>query len=91
MGVINHVSLEANANVQSANTAVNIRHIVYLTNDSANDIVFNFDAETNVAGAFTLKSGETLEEFSGHVGYLYYSASNGASAFRLLGLASVAR
>jgi len=81
-----HASVSASATTTEANSAFNVEHIIFLANDGSGDIIFNFDAATTAAGAFTLKTGEALSDIPRKVTTLYYKATSGTQTFRALGV-----
>lgn len=85
-GRVSHASVQATATTTEANSAFVVEQIVYIINDGTVDIIFNIDAATTAAGAFTLKPGDAIGDFPRKGSTLYYKASGGSSAFRALGV-----
>lgn len=84
-----HSSVSASATTAEAMSSFNVEFIIFIINDGDYDIIFNIDANTTSAGAFTLKSGEGISDFPRKASTLYYKAENGASGsvpFRALGV-----
>jgi len=90
--VVNHVSVEATATTDGSNATVNVKKILYLTNDGSGDLIVNLSNSgltAGTAGAFTIKPNESYTDDKGqetHVGILYYKAASATAAFRFLGI-----
>lgn len=64
---------------------IKMKNIKFLKVDGIHDVTFGIDVNTTHDDAFTLKSGEYIDDFNVRVGTLYYKATGNASSFRILG------
>lgn len=83
-----HVVVAATATTVETDSAFSVHNLVFLANDGAVDITFNFDAATTASGAFVLKAGEILNGMNREITRLYYKTASSTAAFRALGLAN---
>ena len=88
MSVKNHISLTLTASGASQSSTLDAKSIVFISNDSANDITINFEDDVTGTGStgstILLKTGESIEDLEQPVGLLYYIATGGDSSFRIL-------
>lgn len=87
--VKNHVSVEATATTAGSSSAINVKKIIWLTNDGAVDLLVNFDNTGLTAGTdgcFTVKPNEIIDKEDIKVGTIYYKSASATCAFRLLGI-----
>jgi hypothetical protein len=86
MGWTPHVYKAATAATTEASYALNCKEIKLLANDSASiDLIVNFDEATTGTNAFTLKAGETIQNWKVNVGTIFYKTGSSTAAFRCIG------
>jgi hypothetical protein len=86
MAVKNHVSLIAIASAAAQHSTINAKSIVWISNDGANDITFNFEEAVTTSGAWKLPAGATTPPINTPVGDIYYIATGGDTSFSLFGM-----
>ena len=83
-----HCYKAATATTVEASYALDAKEIKLLKNDdSTNDLIVNFDQVTTGANAFTLKAGESIENWKINVGTMYWKSSASTVDFRCIGTA----
>jgi hypothetical protein len=86
-GRSSHVALDGiPVTTTEANSPFAVSQIVFIANDGPSDMIINFDASTTSEGAFTLKSGEVLDNFPRQCTTLYYKAKTGNTTLRAVGV-----
>ena len=84
--VSNYLSLSETATGTVKTSTIDCSEILLLQNDGATGITFNFDNGITSGNTIRLKIGESLQNLPIKCTTLYYIATGGDEAFRMIGL-----
>lgn len=86
VGRSSHVAVEVIAGTSETSAPFAVSHIILISNDGADDVRINFDANTSAAGTLTIKAGEAFMDIPRKCSTLYYKAASGNPAIRVWGV-----